>query len=62
MLENIGKRITFRNGKGWRPLITKNIKTNTTVGVNIRMINSCCEVHLLILVIFHNSREVLLEV
>jgi len=37
---------TFRDCEGGRPLITENIETDTTVGVDIWMIDSCRKVHL----------------
>jgi hypothetical protein len=37
---------TFGDCECGRPLVTKNVETNTTVGVDIWMINSCCKVYL----------------
>ena len=37
---------TFGDSECRGPLIAENIKTNTAVGVDIWMIDSCCEVYL----------------
>ena len=37
---------TFGDGESRGPLITENIKTNTSVAVDIWMINACREVYL----------------
>lgn len=43
---DLGRGGTFGDGESRGPLITEDIKTNTSVGVDIWMIDSCREVYL----------------
>jgi hypothetical protein len=41
-----GRKLTLGDGKSWRPLILQDIKTDTTIAVNVRMIDLGGEVDL----------------
>lgn len=38
--------VTFRDCQGWRPLITKNIQTDTAIRVDVGMVDTSGEVDL----------------
>ena len=44
--DETGRIDTFGDCEGGRPLIAENIETNTSVRVDVWMIDSCCEVDL----------------
>jgi hypothetical protein len=46
MLAGYYWRGTFRDSEGGRPLVTKDVETDTAVGVDIWVIDPRCEVNL----------------